>query len=332
MKLSCGKLQYSAKPEGSVKGQAQRATIIAVLPEAGAQTFERREVRRLLGIRENQLRCWERKGLIPAVETFGWQDLVALRSLQALCRSRVPPQRIQQALAALRRKLAEVANPLRELRLVAEGRRVVVLVDGQRMEPVSGQLLLDFGAEQMSRLLAFPEPKAPPRPAAGSAREADRWFQKGLELEKAGAPFDEIVEAYQRAVELDPRSVGALVNLGTVHFHRRDWAEAERCYQRALEVEPGYALAHFNLGNLYDERGEAERAEARYEKALALSPSYADAHYNLALLCQGAGLLMKAVRHWKAYLKLDPSSSWAAIARQELEKLCRAAVVRGGGR
>jgi hypothetical protein len=38
---------------------------------------------------------------------------------------------------------------------------------------------------------------------------------------------------------------------------------------------------------------------------------------------------MRAVRHWKAYLKLDPGSSWTAIARRELDKLCKAALVRG---
>jgi hypothetical protein len=35
------------------------------------------------------------------------------------------------------------------------------------------------------------------------------------------------------------------------------------------------------------------------------------------------------VRHWKAYLKLDAASSWAAIARRELDKLRRATVVPG---
>jgi tetratricopeptide (TPR) repeat protein len=302
-----------------------------VLPVASPETFSRRQVRRLLGIRENRLTSWEQKGFIPALEVYAWQDLVALRSLQALRRDRVPAARIEQALAALRRKLAEVQNPLRELKLVAEGRHVVVLVDGQRMEPVSGQLLLDFGADEICRLLAFPGRQSP-RERLVRGREAEFWFQKGLEMEQAGAPFEQIIQAYQRAVELDPTSVGALVNLGTVHYHRRDWHDAERCYQRALEVEPAYALAHFNLGNLCDELGNTERSRAHYEKAIALTPGYADAHYNLALLCQREGLAMKAMRHWEAYLKLDPASSWAAIARRELEKLRDAALVRGGGR
>jgi len=295
-------------------------------------SFSRREVRRLLGLRENRLQSWERKGLVAKLEAYTWQDLLALRSLQTLRRNRVPAERIRQAMAALRSKLAEVTNPLRELRLVAEGRRVVVLVNGQRMEPVSGQLLLDFGAEQMSRLLAFPARQPAPPPASTRGREAEQWFQKGLELERADAPFEEIVDAYQRALSLDPASVGALVNLGTAYFHRRDWDHAEQYYRRAVEIEPGYPLAHFNLGNLYEERGDIPRARASYEKALALNPHYADAHYNLALLCQREGRLMEAMRHWKAYLKLDPVSSWAAIARQELEKLRETTVVHGGGR
>jgi hypothetical protein len=39
--------------------------------------------------------------------------------------------------------------------------------------------------------------------------------------------------------------------------------------------------------------------------------------------------MMMAVRHWTEYLKLDPSSHWSSIARRELSKLRKAAVVSG---
>jgi tetratricopeptide (TPR) repeat protein len=240
----------------------------------------------------------------------------------------VPAKRIKGAVAALRKKLGDIKNPLKQLTLFCEGRNVAVLVDGQKMEP-SGQLLLDFDAEELNRLLSFPRE----RDTAGERRrEAEVWFQRGLDLEQTGAPVSEILRAYERALELEPALAGALVNLGTIRYHLRDWAKAEDCYRKALESDPSYALAHFNLGNLFDERGKFHEALSHYEAAIKLNPSYADAHYNLALLCQSHGELMKAVQHWKTYLKLDPGTSWASIARRELDKLMKAAVVPGFSR
>jgi len=200
------------------------------------------------------------------------------------------------------------------------------------MDPATGQLLLDFQGGDFQKMLVFPEHSAEDvLKAAEAARrmESALWFEKAVKLEQAGAPEQEVVSAYERAVELDPASAGALVNLGTFYFNRKDFENAEQYYRRALEVEPSYALAHFNLGNLFDERGEYGKALLHYTMALRLDPDYADAHYNLALLYQASGQLLRAVRHWKAYLRLDPSSSWARTARQELEKLRRLAVIPG---
>lgn len=293
---------------------------------ASKQAYSRAEVRRVLGISERQLKLWESQGLIDRRESFAFTDLLALRSLIKLRKDKVSLARIRQALGAIRERLSGIANPLTELRLYGEGKRVQVEIDGQRMEPVSGQLLLDFDRAEIRRLLSFP--------ASSAARNAQRqaaahWFEKGLELEQIGAPVDEIISAYDRAVSLDPESAGALVNLGTIYFNALKWEEAEKYYLKALDADPEYALAHFNLGNLYDEKRDAAKALDHYQAALRLNANYADAHYNLALLQQNLGQGMKAVPHWKAYLRLDPSSNWAAIARRELDRLRAAAVVPG---
>lgn len=293
--------------------------------------YTRDEARRVLGIRERQLRSWEEQGLVPHLEQFAFSDLIALSSIQKLRKNRVSPQKVRQAVGAIRKKLRGVENPFKELKIVSEGRRVAVVLDGQKMEAVSGQLLLNFDSESLAGLLAFPRGRdAAEADTAKAKREAEAWFEKGLELEQVGAPNEEIVDAYNKALEYDPSSAGALVNLGTIHFHLRAWKDAERCYTQALEIDPEYALAHFNLGNLYDEIGRSDLAATHYLGAVRANPSYADAYYNLALLCQSRGDLMEAVRHWKTYLKLDGSSTWAVIARRELEKLRRAAVLPGG--
>src|ERR1022692_3838763 len=140
-----------------------------------------------------------------------------------------------------------------------------------------------FGPGSRGRRLFLPRPDRSPhhrRVARPPPRERDSeaWFQKGLFLEKTGAPAEEAVEAYLQAVEYNPQAAGALVNLGTIRYRLRQFQEAEDYYTRALKADPNYPLAHFNLGNLYDERGDLSKAQLCYETALRINPRYGDAH------------------------------------------------------
>jgi tetratricopeptide (TPR) repeat protein len=299
---------------------------------ATKHAYSREEVRRLLDVSERQLRRWEKQNFVSASGSFTFSDILALRTLIGLHESKIPASQIRKALDALRERLRDVHNPLTELKIYSQGKKIQVQFAGQRMEPISGQLFLDFDESEISKLLSFPGQPLGER--AGTRRpksrfEAEQWFERGLELEQTGAPMEEIIEAYRKAAEIDPTSAGALVNLGTVYFNARNWREAERHYRKALKVDPRYALAYFNLGNLYDEKGDRSEALSHYLLAIRFQPNYADAHYNVALLYQSTGQPLKALGHWKFYLKLDPNSSWAAIARRELAKLKDSTIVRG---
>ena len=298
-----------------------------------SEAYSRTEVRRLLALSERQLRSWEKEKFIPASETFTFSDLLALKTLVELRKNKVATAQIRLAVTSLRVKMSEVENPLTELKLYSDGRRVHVQFAGQRMEPITGQLLLNFDQAELARLVSFPKKdiEEKPNPAKTSSRraEAERWFERGLDLEQRGAPLEDVIKAYQQALVIDPSSAGALVNLGTLYFNARAWREAERYYNEALKVDPEYALAHFNLGNLCDETGDRARALEHYRAALHANTAYSDAHYNIALLYQSIGQPLNAVRHWKAYLKLDPGSTWANIARRELAKLRDSAIVPG---
>jgi tetratricopeptide (TPR) repeat protein len=292
------------------------------------QAYSRKEALRVLSISERQLKTWEQQKLISKKETYGFRDMVALRTLERLRRARVAPGQIRRALAALAEKLNHIEDPLAQLRIYADGKKVRVELEGRAMEAESGQLLLNFDQGELNRLLEF-KVKENPNAERDRRVEAERWFQQGLELEQTGAPAEQVIEAYQKSLSLDPLSAGALVNLGTIFFNARNWKEAERYYREALTADPEYALAHFDLANLYDERGNRDKALDHYQIALRISPHYADAHYNLALLYQGANQPMKAVHHWTTYLKLDPASHWSNIARRELTKLRQATVLPG---
>src|SRR5215831_13720938 len=98
----------------------------------------------MLGISEQQLRAWERQALVRDPEVFSFKDLIGLRTLLKLRENRISTQKIGMAVASLKRKIAGVENPLSELRFLPEGRRLAVQFAGQKMEPITGQILFDF--------------------------------------------------------------------------------------------------------------------------------------------------------------------------------------------
>src|SRR6476659_5835430 len=113
-------------------------TIFPVPEIAPKAVYSREEVRRLLDVSERQLRGWEKHRLIPPMERFAFSDLIALRTLIKLRESRISPVRIRNAISALRDRLQEIKDPLKELRLVSDGRRIHVQIGDHSMEPISG--------------------------------------------------------------------------------------------------------------------------------------------------------------------------------------------------
>ena len=202
------------------------------------EEFSRAAVRRKFGLSERQLKSWERQRLITATETYSFSDLISIQTLLKLLENGIPPRQIGLALASLRDKISDVKQPLAEMRVVSDGKRIAVYVGGQRMEALTGQILFDFDAASLGDVKSFPEPKR----SVNRMKESESWFQRGLELEELGAPASQVIEAYLKVVELNPEAAGALVNLGTIYYRQRKFTEAEKYYRQAIEADPGYQI------------------------------------------------------------------------------------------
>ena len=120
------------------------------------QEYSREDARRMLGISEQQLRGWERQGLVRGGEALSFKDLIGLRTLLKLRESRISTQKIGLAVASLKRKIAGVEYPLSELKFLPEERRLAVQIAGQKMEAISGQILLDFDTTEPRGVKTFP--------------------------------------------------------------------------------------------------------------------------------------------------------------------------------
>ena len=195
---------------------------------------------------------------------------------------------------------------------LADGRPLRAVVGSVRAEH-AGQLALDFAPRVTpARVMTFRRPGGEP------VESPEAWFDRGFELDEEPATRPEARRAYERALELDPKYVPALINLGNLHYAEGRSDEARACFERAIAQEPVNAKARFNLANVLHDRHEYQAALVLYRDAVALAPEFADAFFNLALTCEGLELVEEAQRHWRRYLDLEPMGEWAAIAREHL--------------
>jgi tetratricopeptide (TPR) repeat protein len=279
--------------------------------------FDTAQAARIVGVTPQRLRACVGAGLLAPPRDprgrmqFGFVDLVVLRTMRGLMSKGVAMPQIARVLHSLRRQIGERA--LTELTIYADGRRVVAWDGRSRWQPDSGQFLFNFEAARIVRGARKVTPLPKPR-KAGRARNrpqypdvpdasAEEWCDLAVELERE-SPI-EAQAAYRHAIEQDPTSVMAHINLGCLLHAAANYVAAERHYRKALKCADDHALAWYNLGVLLEDRQRATEALPAYERAIAADPELADAHYNLALLYERAGRKQEAVRHFAIYRRLE---------------------------
>jgi len=302
------------------------ATATARELEPVTELFSAKEVSKLLGLTPARLRTLDRAKIVsPTGERNGkraytFQDLIALRATLMLSRE-VKMREVARAIGALRQALPRVTRPLQELRLLSDGRRVVVrspnadVLGGRAFEPVTGQLVLDFDVERLrDDVVRVLRPHTP----GARARTAYELYVRASSLDEDPATYDEAEALYREAIELDPTLAIAHTNLGNILFRRGDDHAAEALYDTAIAIDDRQPEAHYNLGYVMLDRGDPKRAADHFEKAIERDSRFADAHFNLAMACEQLGERSRARIHWKRYLDLEPHGTWADIARKHL--------------
>lgn len=117
---------------------------------------------------------------------------------------------------------------------------------------------------------------ADPATSPGTAEEeARRFFEQGLEHSRHPR-WELAIQAYRRAVQVDPRFVEAWTNLGYAYRKLKDYTRSVEAYRRALDLRPDYAPAHDYLARTYLAMGNREGAMRHYEILRRLDPRMAE--------------------------------------------------------
>ncbi len=86
---------------------------------------------------------------------------------------------------------------------------------------------------------------------------------------------EEALAEFERALEIDPRSYWALIDIGRLYMvNLKDFKKAEEYFRAALDVKPASPYTYYIFGDLFRMQGNLVEAEAYYRQALDRQPDY----------------------------------------------------------
>ena len=149
---------------------------------------------------------------------------------------------------------------------------------------------------------------------AANELSATDWFEKGLALMESGK-YQDAIEAYSKAIELNPEYAWAYCNRGIAYRNLEDYRQAIRDYDKAIELDPKDADIYCNRGNAYGSLGDYRQAIRDYDKAIELNSKDADTYYNRGITYGSLGDYRQAIRDFDRAIELNPEDAKAYYYR-----------------
>ncbi len=150
---------------------------------------------------------------------------------------------------------------------------------------------------------------------------ANDYFNQGNQF-KQSDQYQEAVEAYQKAIELNPNFSWYYHNLAEVWVELEEWQKAMSCFRQACEINPNSEWSFYQLGEALVQQGELEEAIAAFQKSIEINPGYSEFHSSLGEVLWQFEQLEKAENYLQKAVELDHDSVkayqilWEVLAKQ----------------
>ena len=112
------------------------------------------------------------------------------------------------------------------------------------------------------------------------ADEALDWYLKGNEFSQKGQ-FEQAVEAYHQAIQINPDATGPFYNLGLAYKHLKQYERSSAAFESALRLEPDNVNIELNLGSIYNRMERWGQAIGHLNRVVHRMEDNAEAHGNL---------------------------------------------------
>jgi len=124
--------------------------------------------------------------------------------------------------------------------------------------------------------------------------------------------YDKAIEAYKKAVEINPQREEAYNNMGIAHKNKKEYDKAIEAYKKAVEINPQKDEAYYNnMGNAYGDKKEYDKAIEAYEKAVEINPQREEAYYNMGNSYRNKKEYDKAIEAYKKAVEINPQKDEA---------------------
>jgi len=153
---------------------------------------------------------------------------------------------------------------------------------------------------------------------------ADAFVGLG-DAKAAKSDIDGAIAAYQKALIYNPVNPRVHMSLGKIYYGEKGlYYEAVNAYKKAIDLDPHSVDARMGLGEVYEEKGLYKEATEEYRRVIEIDAKHTGAMYNLALVYEKVDP-KAAITQWERYIELAAplatEKDWVDVARQHLRKL-----------
>ena len=121
--------------------------------------------------------------------------------------------------------------------------------------------------------------------------------------------FDEAIEAYSHAIDLNLHHAFVYYNRGVAYSNKAELDHAIGDYDTAIKLKPDHAKAYNNSGLAYYDKGKVDLAIKDYNKAIELDPNYTYPYINRGIAYRKGGDVNLAIKDYNKAIELDPNDA-----------------------
>jgi tetratricopeptide (TPR) repeat protein len=139
----------------------------------------------------------------------------------------------------------------------------------------------------------------------------------------APPPLDQQrVQQLRAQADRNPRDVESLIELGFLYFEQQNFEEAVNWYGRALEVDPNDVGVRTDMGTAMFNLGRVDDSIAEFRKSLQVDPTHPQALFNLGVvLLEAKDDKAGALENFEKLIAAHPDFPQAAVVKQQIELL-----------